>query len=95
MKLYVCWTTRDLPLPPGKHVCTVAYDALRDAGYDPDVSHALSYGGLPGAIQTPARKRVKEHTGKYWVPALETDDGEWIGGSKAIAAWAEQHPASA
>ena len=29
------------------------------------------------------------------MPALETDDGEWIGGSEEIAAWAEQHPASA
>jgi hypothetical protein len=92
MKLYVCWTTKETPLPPGRHVCAAAYDALRDAGHDPEVKHALSFGALPGAIQTPARKKVKEHTGSYWVPALETEDGEWIGGSKAIIEWAEAHP---
>ena len=95
MKLYVCWTTRDLPLPPGEHVCTTAYEALRKAGHEPEVKHALSYGALPGAIQTPARKRVKENTGRYWVPALETDDGEWVGGSKRIVAWAKANPAPA
>ena len=52
-------------------------------------------GACRRAVQTPARKKVKEHTGSYWVPALETDDGEWIGGSREIVAWAERHPASA
>src|SRR4051794_26163774 len=94
MDLYVCWTTKDLPVPPGKHVCATAYEALRDAGYDPVVKHAHSYGRIPGSLQTPTRKKVKEHTGSYWVPAVETDDGEWIGGSKRIVAWAEAHPAS-
>ena len=93
MRLYVCWTTRDLPLPPREHVCTTAYEALRAAGYEPEVKHALSFGGLPGAIQTPTRKLVNEKTGSYWVPALETDDGEWIGGSKKIVAWAKENPA--
>jgi hypothetical protein len=93
MRLYVCWTTKDAPLPPGRHVCNAAYEALREAGHDPEVSHTLSFGGLPGAIQTPGRKKVKEHTGSYWVPALETDDGEWIGGSKKIVAWAKANPA--
>ena len=93
MRLYVCWTTRDTPLPPGRHACSAAYDALRDAGHDPEVTHALSFGALPGAIQTPARRKVKENTGSYWVPALETDDGKWIGGTKAIIDWADEHPA--
>jgi hypothetical protein len=61
----------------------------------PEVKHALSYGALPGALQTPARKAVKEHTGRYWVPALETVDGVWIGGSKRIVAWAKANPAQA
>ena len=95
MKLYVCWTTRDAPLPPRRHVCNTAYEALRDAGHEPDVSHTLSFGGLPGALQTPGRKKVNEKTGSYWVPALETDDGEWVSGSEAIVAWAEANPASA
>jgi hypothetical protein len=94
MDLYVCWTTKDPPLPRHRHPCTDAYEALREAGHEPDVKYAMSYGGLPGAIQTPARRKVKEKTGEHWVPALETDDGEWIGGSKKIVAWAAQHPAT-
>jgi hypothetical protein len=93
--LYVCWTTHDPPLPPHRHSCAAAYDALREAGHSPNVKHTLSYGGLPGALQTPGRRKVKAHTGRFWVPALETDEGEWIGGSKKIIAWAEQHPAAA
>ncbi len=93
MDLYVCWTTRNPPLPPYDHPCAIAYRALREAGHDPEVKYALSYGPLPAAIQTPARKKVKEHTGTHSVPALETDDGEWVSGSAEIAAWAEQHPA--
>ncbi|HEY5977598.1 MAG TPA: hypothetical protein VIT85_07050 [Solirubrobacterales bacterium] len=93
MKLYVCWTTKDMPLPPRRHVCNIAYEALLEAGHEPEVTHALSYGGLPDALQTPARKRVKEKTGSTWVPALETDGGEWVSGSEAIAAWAAANPA--
>jgi hypothetical protein len=76
-------------------VCNTAYEALLDAGHEPEVKYALSFGGLPGAIQTPARKLVNEKTGSYWVPALETDDGEWVGGSEAIVAWAAANPATA
>jgi hypothetical protein len=81
MKLYVCWTNRELHLRPGGHPCANADKALREAGHDPEVIHAHSLGPIPGALQTQTRKKVKEHTGEYWVPALETDDGEWIGGS--------------
>jgi hypothetical protein len=94
VNLYVCWTTRELHLRPGGHPCTNAHKALKEAGHDPEVKYAHSLGGIPGALQTPTRKKVKEHTGEYWVPALETDDGEWIGGAKEIVAWAEQHPAT-
>jgi hypothetical protein len=59
------------------------------------VTHALSVGFIPDALQTPARKRVKDKTGTSWVPTLETDAGEWISGSKEIAAWAERNPAGA
>ena len=67
----------------------------RQLGTIPRSATPIRSGAIPGALQTPARKKVKEHTGEYWVPALETDDGEWIGGSKEIVAWAEQHPAAA
>jgi hypothetical protein len=95
MKLYVCWTTKEPHLRPGGHPCANAYKALRAAGHDPDVTHSLSVGFIPDALQTPARKLVKEKTGTSWVPALETDEGEWISGSEEIAAWAERNPASA
>jgi Glutathione S-transferase, N-terminal domain len=94
MRLFVCWTTRNVSFPPGQdHSCWKAHDALKSAGHDPDVVHALSFGGIPGVLQTPPRREVKKHTGSYWVPALETEDGEWISGSDEIVAWAESHPA--
>lgn len=94
MKLYVCYTTVDHPHIPGigKHACSRAYRELRTAGYDPEVIRAYGFGGLPDALQPPRRKLVKEKTGSPWVPALETDEGEWISGSQAIADWAEKHP---
>jgi len=94
MKLYVCYTRRELHIPfRGGHACAKAYDALRMAGWEPEVVHSGAFGGLPEVLQTPARKRVKEHTGSYWVPALETESGEWISGTKQIIDWAERHPA--
>ena len=64
MNLYVCWTSRELHLRPGGHPCANAYKALKAAGHDPEVKHAHRLGGLPGAIQAPTRKKVKEHTGE-------------------------------
>lgn len=94
MKLYVCYTSKELHLPrPGGHPCANAFEALRIAGYEPEVIRSYGFGGMPGALQTGRRKRVKEQTGSYWVPALETDSGEWIGGSEQIVGWAERHPA--
>jgi hypothetical protein len=93
MKLYVCYTSRERHLPrPGGHPCANAYKALRIAGHDPQVERSYSFGGMPAALQTRNRKLVEEKTGNYWVPALETDDGTWIGGSQEIVAWAETHP---
>jgi hypothetical protein len=93
IKLYVCYTRRNVHIPlVHQHSCAKAYEALRFAGHDPEVVHAYSFGGVPGALQTPQRKRVREHTGSYWVPALETDSGEWISGSETIVDWAERHP---
>jgi len=84
MKLYVCWTARDTP-GPHRHACTRAHDALRDAGHDPQVVRTYSFGALPGFLQTPGRQS--------WVPILVTDDGDVIGDSRAIEAWASEHPA--
>ena len=76
---------------PGGHPCKNAYDALRKAGYEPEVVRTYGLGPLPAI--TPGRRKVKELTGQTWVPVLVTDDGEAIQDSKNIVAWAKAHPA--
>jgi hypothetical protein len=71
-----------------EHPCREAYQALEQAGFEPDVVKTHSYGALPMALQTPSRKHVNEKTGSPWVPALETDEGEWISGTREIVDWA-------
>ena len=92
MKLYVCWGTFRNPVRPGGHPCRNAYQALKDAGYEPDVVKAYGLAPLPDL--TSGRKDVKRLTGKSWVPVLVLDDGEAIYDSKKIVAWAKAHPAS-
>lgn len=91
MKLYVCWGTFQTPRPGG-HPCGNAYDALRDAGHEPEVIKAYGLAPLPDL--TSGRREVKRLTGKSWVPVLVTDDGEIINESKAIVSWAEANPAN-
>jgi hypothetical protein len=96
MKLYVCYGTFTKTPRPGGHPCGNANEALREAGYEPEVVKSYGLALLPGAFnQTKGRKEVKELTGKYTVPVLVTDDGETIAGSKEIVAWAREHPARA
>jgi glutathione S-transferase-like protein len=96
MKLYVCYGTwKPSPLPGG-HPCGVAYDALKDAGYNPEVARAYGSALLPGIFnRTPGRREVKELTDNYWVPVLVTDAGEVIQGSQEIVEWAKAHPSPA
>jgi glutathione S-transferase len=93
MKLYVCHGTFKNPLRPGGHPCGNAYEALKEAGHDPEVVKARGLGPLPDFLQPRARREIKEMTGSPWVPVLVTDDGEVISESKEIVAWAEAHPA--
>ena len=96
MKLYVCYGTFTKTPRPGGHPCGNAHEALRDAGHSPEVIKSYGLAILPGLFnQTRGRKEVKELTGKYTVPVLVTDDGEVIGESKDIVAWAQAHPAGA
>jgi hypothetical protein len=96
MKLYVCYGTFPYTLQPGGHPCGNAYRALKDAGYDPEVVVCRGLGYLPAIFnQVPGRQEVKRLTGKYWVPVLETDDGEAIRPSKEIVKWARENPAPA
>ena len=92
MKLYVCYGTWKPAPRPGGHPCGRAYDALIDAGYDPEVKRVYGLGMLPGLFNlTPGRREVKKLTGNYWVPVLVADDGQVIQGSREIAAWAKAH----
>ena len=98
MKLYVCWGTFPVPWPrrdgswrPRVHSCKHAHDALKVAGYSPEV--VRSYGLAPLPDVTSGRKEVKRLTGESWVPVLVLDDGEVIKDSKIIAAWAREHAA--
>ena len=96
MKLYVCWTEKELHLPrPGGHPCANAHDAIVAAGYEPEVIKARSFGALPQFLLFGERKMLREKTGSAWVPAIETDQGEWISGAEEIIEWAGQNPAAA
>jgi Glutathione S-transferase, N-terminal domain len=95
MKLYVCWTTIQLPRPPRGHPCHNAYKALRDAGYDPEVVKVQGLGVGPLKLMTDGRREVQELTGSPVVPVLVTDDGEAINESQRIMEWAKAHPAKA
>lgn len=97
MKLYVCYdflkNVTTTPRPGG-HPCGNALNALRQAGYEPDVE-AVGGLGVPLLDRTSGRKKVKELTGQSVVPVLVTDEGESIHDSKKIVTWAEAHPAGA
>jgi glutathione S-transferase len=93
MKLYVCYGTFPTPRPGG-HPCRNAYQALREAGHEPELVKSYGFGALPDALnRTPGRQEAKRLTGKTWVPVLVTDDGEVVSDSKNIVAWAKSHPA--
>ncbi len=92
MKLYVCWGTFQVP-GARSHPCRNAHNALVEAGYEPEVIKAYSSGALPDI--TRGRRAVKRLSGKSWVPLLVTDDGEVVGDSESIIAWAQRNPRSA
>ncbi len=96
MKLYICWGTFQTPRPGG-HPCANAYNALKDAGYDPEVEkvHGLGVGPSFLHLKTSGRKEVEELSGSPTVPVLVTDSGEVISESKRIVEWAEANPATA
>jgi hypothetical protein len=95
VKLYICWGTFQTPRPGG-HPCHNAYEALRAAGHDPEVTkvHGLGVGPNLFHVTTSGRKEVEELSGSTMVPVLVTDSCEVISESKRIVAWAEANPAS-
>jgi Glutathione S-transferase, N-terminal domain len=92
MKLFVCWGTFRSPRPGG-HPCRNAHEALKEAGWSPDVQKVYGLGIL-GTALNPTRREVRKWTGQNMVPALVTDDEEVITGSDKIAKWARDNPAS-
>jgi hypothetical protein len=96
MKLYVCYGTWKRAPRPGGHPCGVAYGALRNAGYDPEVIRSYGLGALPEIFNlTPGRREVRRLTGNHWVPVMVADDGTVVQGSRRIVEWAQVHPATA
>jgi Glutathione S-transferase, N-terminal domain len=96
MKLYVCYGTWKPAPRPGGHPCGNAHEAVKQAGYEPEVVRSYGLGLLPDFMQlTRGRREVKRLTGNYWVPVLVTDDGAVIQGSQQIVEWARTHPATA
>jgi len=89
MKLYVCWGTWG---GGGNHACGRAYEALKEAGHDPEVEKVHGWGVLPDFMNG-GRKEVVGLTGEKWVPVLVTDDGKTVNPSGAIVEWAKAHPA--
>ena len=94
MRLYVCWGTM-WTARPGGHPCRNAYQALRNAGHEPEVVKVQGLGLGPRFlnVMTSGRREVEELTGQRMVPVLVTDAGEVIQDSARIAEWAERHPA--
>jgi hypothetical protein len=93
MRLYVCWGTFPTPRPGG-HPCANAYNALTEAGWEPEVKRQYGWGVLP-SFMNPTRGEVRKLTGEDWVPVLVTDDDELVKGSKRIVQWAKDNPATA
>ncbi len=98
MKLYVCWGTFPVPWPrrnaswqPGAHPCKKAHDALKEAGYSPEVVRSYGFSFLPDL--TKGRREAKRLTGDSYVPVLVLDDGQVVAESDKIAAWAKSNPA--
>ena len=81
--------------PAGGHPCHNAHEALKEAGYDPEVIkvHGLGVGPEFMHLKTAGRKEVEELTGSPTVPVLVTDAGEVISDSQQIVDWAEANPA--
>jgi glutathione S-transferase len=95
MKLYVCWGTFNTPIAGG-HACADAYEALREAGHDPEVVKSYGARVLPDAVanRSAGRQAAKRLTGSTTVPVLELDDGIAVSDSRRIVEWARENPAT-
>jgi glutathione S-transferase len=86
MKLYVCW---GMFSPPAGHSCRKAYEALKQAGYEPEVVKSYGSASLPDFMNTTeGRREGKRLISKTTLPVLVTDNGEVVAESRNIARWA-------
>jgi Glutathione S-transferase, N-terminal domain len=94
VRLYICYGLFPSPRPGG-HPCKNAADALRKAGYEPEIVKSYGLGILPKAFNlTKGRQEVERLTGNRMVPTLVLDDGTVIDGSREIVSWASANPAT-
>ena len=91
MKLYTCYGTFESRKPEG-HPCRIAYEALVEAGYQPEV--VKTYGCVLNPV-FPGRREVMRLTGNYQVPTLVLDDGSLVDGTDNIVGWAKANQAFA
>ena len=91
MLLYTC---KGEKRGPAHHPCGRAAKALDDNGHHYRIEVV---GGMKVLPWTRRGKRdaIRELTGQNDVPVLVLDDDTVVVGSKAIAAWADEHPSSA
>jgi hypothetical protein len=96
MKLYVCYGTFTKTPRPGGHPCGNAHEALKKAGWEPEVIKSYGLAILPDPVfnRTKGRQEVKQLTGKTMVPVLVTDEDEVIYPSDKIIEWAKANPAA-
>ena len=89
---------RHLPAPrPGRTSLRNAYEALKEAGHDPEVIKSYGLALLPDFLnQTQGRREVRELTGgNDMVPVAGDRRRRGHPGSKKIIEWAKAHPAGA
>ena len=93
MRVYVCWDTNAKHPVLGDHPCGIAYEAVVDAGHDPEVVKSYGWAKLPRAQLHRRPQGGPRLTGTDEVPVLVLDDGEVVAGTDEIVAWAAANPA--
>ena len=93
MRLYVCWDTTAKHPVIGDHPCGIAYQALDDAGYDPEVKRAYGWAKLPGPqpdLRPPRRPRAdrQRRGSRSW----SSTTARYVAGTEQIVALGRGEP---
>ncbi len=89
MLLYTC---KGQKKSPRMHPCGRAAKALGDSGHDYAIEVVEGVKFLPWTRRG-KRARILELSGQEDVPLLVLGDQSVVAGSKAVVAWAKEHPA--